>query len=153
MPEPVSEKTFIAAPAHRVWSLVSDVTRMGEWSPETRSCQWKGGANGPEAGAKFSGRNRRGHRVWATSCVVTEADPGRAFAFRVSSFGMPIAQWSYEVTDAPGGCELTESTVDRRGLPMFVLGPLVSGVRERADHNRAGIVRTLAAIKAAAESD
>ena len=29
-------------PADRVYELISDVTRMGEWSPETTACAWIG---------------------------------------------------------------------------------------------------------------
>ena len=29
-----------------VFALVSDVTRMGDWSPETANCEWVDGATG-----------------------------------------------------------------------------------------------------------
>ena len=34
------------APAERVWELVSDVTRIGEFSPETFEAEWLDGADG-----------------------------------------------------------------------------------------------------------
>ena len=59
----------IAAPTGLVWDLVSDVTRIGEFSPETFEAQWLDGATGPRAGARFRGhvrRNGRGPVYWTT---------------------------------------------------------------------------------------
>ena len=151
MVEPVRESMTIAAAPQQVWELVSDVTRMGDWSPETHSCEWKGSAKGPRPGAQFTGANRNGRRRWSTTCVVTCAEPGQRFAFEVSSFGLPVAAWSYEMVATEDGCRLTETMVDRRQAPMRVIGKLATGVSDRATHNRETIRKTLAAIKAAAE--
>jgi polyketide cyclase/dehydrase/lipid transport protein len=50
------------APPARVWALIADVTRTGEWSPETHKAEWLDGATGPAVGARFRGR-RRGARA------------------------------------------------------------------------------------------
>jgi uncharacterized protein YndB with AHSA1/START domain len=151
-PDPVVEKTSIAAPPLQVWELVSDVTRMGEWSPETTSCRWEKVATGAQVGARFSGSNRNGRRRWATSCLVTAADPGRLFVFEVSSLGLRVAEWSYALEVDGDGCTLTETMVDQRGPAMRVIGRWGTGVADRATHNRAGMVKTLAALKRVAES-
>ncbi len=52
--------TVIRAPADQLWSLVSDVTRAGEWSPENIGGSWLDGATAPVVGARFRGTNRRG---------------------------------------------------------------------------------------------
>ena len=75
-------QTDIAAAPDVVWSLISDVTRMGEWSPEATGAIWKGDASGPDLGAKFTGTNANGKKAWKTDCEVTTCEPGRAFAFR-----------------------------------------------------------------------
>ena len=67
----------IAAPAETVRTLVSDVTQMGEWSPEAVGAEWLGGATGPTVGACFKGSNQRGRRRWSTKAEVVEAEPGR----------------------------------------------------------------------------
>lgn len=67
----------IAASPDLVWSLVSDVTRMGEWSPETERGVWLKGATGPTVGARFKGENQLGKKSWATVCEVVDAEPGR----------------------------------------------------------------------------
>src|SRR5215213_9637584 len=50
----------IKASPMAVWSAVSDVTRMGEWSPECHTCAWAEDATGPAVGARFVGHNRNG---------------------------------------------------------------------------------------------
>ncbi|MFN8034426.1 MAG: SRPBCC family protein [Acidimicrobiia bacterium] len=66
MSEDVSVTREMAAPADTVWAMVSDVTRMGEWSPENQGGTWLGGATGPQPGAKFRSANRVGKRKWKT---------------------------------------------------------------------------------------
>ena len=43
----VTVERDMAAPAEQVWSMISDVTRMGEWSPEAVGADWLGDATGP----------------------------------------------------------------------------------------------------------
>ena len=49
-----------------VYELVSDVSRMGEWSPECYQCEWLDGATTAEVGARFRGHNRLGKVRWRT---------------------------------------------------------------------------------------
>jgi uncharacterized protein YndB with AHSA1/START domain len=55
---------IITATPEAVWAVVSDVTRVGEWSGECRGCEWVEGADRPRPGAHFRGRNRRGGFRW-----------------------------------------------------------------------------------------
>src|SRR5687768_18561768 len=91
-----SASAVVEAPPEKVWALVADITRMGEWSPETRSAEWIEGATGPEVGARFKGHNHRGPVVrWSTTCKVTECEPGRVFAFTVGDPESPACVWRY----------------------------------------------------------
>ena len=144
------ERAVAAAPID-VYDLISDVTRMGDWSPETSSCRWVGGVTGPAVGARFVGSNRRGPLVWRTSCRVTAADPGSAFAFTVSFAGMPIADWGYEIVADGQGCVVTETWTDRRSGALRLASVPVMGIADRAEHNRRGMAATLAALASAAE--
>ncbi len=111
------------------------------------------GATGPVVGARFRGTNRNGWRRWSTNVRVTHAVADRAFAFSVSSFGIPVSDWSYDVaSDGDAACTVTESWVDRRpGWFRFPAG-LATGVRDRGEQTTAaGIDRTLAAVKARLE--
>jgi uncharacterized protein YndB with AHSA1/START domain len=153
MSETVRVSTTVNAPAELVWDLVSDVTRMGEWSPETRSCRWIGEPAAPEVGARFSGSNAFRGRRWRTTCTVTAAERGREFAFDVTGAGfLDVATWRYTLRPTGGGCEVEETFVDRRNPLLQFGGVLALGVTDRAAHNRRGMVTTLARIKAAAEA-
>ena len=147
----VTVQETIASTPERLYELVSDVTRMGEWSPETTGCRWLGGATGPSAGARFKGTNRRGWRRWSTTCTVVEADAGRKFAFDVTSGPVKISSWSYEFAPTGDGCKVTETWVDRRPGWMPKVATVVMGVRDQAEHNRVGMEKTLAALRQVAE--
>jgi uncharacterized protein YndB with AHSA1/START domain len=142
----------IEAPADQLWAMVSDVTRMGEWSPENEGGTWLGSATGPKPGAKFRGANRNGKRTWKTVATVVDSDPGRRFSFRVTAMGLKVAEWSYTFEPAATGCRVTETWVDQRNRIVKALGKPVSGVADRASHNRAGMEQTLERLAAVAES-
>jgi len=148
----VSVTRAVNAPAEHAWALVSDVTRMGEWSPETTGAEWIGGATGPAAGAKFRGTNQNGKKSWKSVATVTDAAPGRAFTFRVKAMGLNVADWGYTFEPTPTGCNVTEHWTDRRGALMKMMSPKATGVADRAEHNKAGMEQTLERLAAAAES-
>lgn len=152
IPEPsvISRSTTIAASPDRVWALVSDLPRMGEYSPEAVGGTWVRGG-GPAPGAVFRGRNARGLRRWSTRSEVVRCEPGRAFAFRVSAGGMPAAEWAYEVQPDGDGCRLTETWTDRRGRVLTTLGKLVTGVADRGAFTGRSIEQTLQRVKERAE--
>jgi len=57
-----SVTVYMAAPADRVWDLVSDVTRVGEFSSETFEAEWLGPATAPAVGARFRSPANAGSR-------------------------------------------------------------------------------------------
>jgi uncharacterized protein YndB with AHSA1/START domain len=144
----------VAASPEDVYALVSDLPRMGEWSPECRRCEWTGDAQVATPGARFKGYNRRGFRRWTTKGTVVTAEPGKELSFDIRSvFDLPVARWTYRITpEAEGGCTVTEVWEDRRGGLMKVLGQLATGVSDRKEHNTAGMRATLDRIKADAEA-
>ena len=150
--EKVSVSTDIAADPKIVYDLISDLPRMGEWSPENRGGRWRGGATGPEVGAKFKGKNKLGWRSWSTDVVVTEARAPELFAFKVSAMGMPIAVWTYEIASSATGCTMTESFVDARSGFLKKVGGVITGVKDRDSYNRPAMETTLANLKKAAEA-
>ena len=85
---------------------------------------------------------------------VIRCEPGRSFSFAVSSvLGIPVSEWSYDITAAgDGACEVTETWSDRR--PGWFKAPagLVTGVMNRDDSSTAvNLETTLAAVKLLAE--
>src|SRR5580700_4704637 len=101
----------MSAPPAKIWDLVSDVTKIGRYSPETFEAEWIEGATGPAVGAKFRGhvkRNGKGPIYW-TTCTVTACEPGKEFAFGVGPTGRPLNVWSYTIEPAADGADVTES--------------------------------------------
>ena len=101
------------------------------------------------APSRFVGFNRRGPWVWFTTCQVVTAQPGEEFAFDVTTFGMPVARWSYRLAAVPEGTQVTESWRDQRGRGAHLLGRAFTGkvAKNRAQANRDGMRTTLARLK------
>lgn len=130
----------INASPEAVYALVSDVTRMGEWSPETTSCEWVDGATGPAVGAKFKGTNKMGFYKWSTTPTVTECVEGKLFAFDAGG-----TVWCYSFAASGGGTSVTESfTVNSTLSKIYTIAP-------RRRQMIRGMAQTLERIKAAAE--
>jgi hypothetical protein len=141
----------MAAPPDRIWALVSDVTRIGSYSPETFEAEWLEGATGPAVGAKFRGhvkRNGRGPTYW-TTCTVTESEPGRAFAFGVGPSDKPLNVWRYAIAPAGDGADVTESFALAKTAPLRLYWALLGWSRGRT--NRNGMRTTLERIRAEVE--
>jgi hypothetical protein len=128
-----------------VYRLISDITRVGEWSPETVSAHWLDGATGPAVGARFQGDNRIGRVAWSTKPTVTVAEPGVRFAFQVP--GASGGSWSFDLEPAPGGTRITESMSQAKQSPPIIrFLQRRAGVTDRQAHLQAGIETSLVNI-------
>jgi hypothetical protein len=139
----VSVRRRIAAPVDVLYDLVSDITRMGEWSPENVGGTWLGGATGPKVGARFRGTNRRGWRRWSTSCRIVAADPGSRFAFDVTVVVVPASRWTYEFQPDADGTLVTETWTDRRPSWFAHLAGVTMGIDDIRTHNEKNMTTTL----------
>lgn len=126
MAYPTAASRDIAAPAEKVWGLVADLPRMGEWSPENTGGKWVKGATGPALGAVFRGNNKNGVRRWSTTVTVVACEPGKVFEFAVTSGPLAVAKWRYDFESTEAGCRVTESWVDER-KPWFATIARVMG--------------------------
>lgn len=126
----VSESVVVNAPAADVYAKVSDPRNLGKWSPENTGATLRQGDDGPAyVGMDFWGHNKRGPMKWATQCIVTAADPGKRFAFRVvgqrfrgkerARLRFDIATWEYRLEEVEGGTRVTETWVDDRSSSLF----------------------------------
>jgi len=141
----------MAASPEKVWELVSDVTKIGRYSPETFEAEWLDGATGPAVGAKFRGhvkRNGKGPTYW-TTCTVTAATPGREFAFGVGPSAKPLNVWRYELEPAADGTDVTESFTLTPTVPLRLYWAVLGWAR--GPTNRNGMRTTLERIKAEVE--
>jgi hypothetical protein len=135
-----------------VWELISDITKMGEYSPEVFEAEWLDGATGPAVGAKYRGhvkRNERGPTYW-TTCKITECVPGEVFEFAVVAGDRAMNTWRYEFAAADGGTDVTESFRLADNLLTKLWRPLGGFLRE--NRNRRDMLRTLERVKAVAEA-
>lgn len=140
------------APVDQVWDLVSDVTRIGEFSPETLEAEWTHGADGPEVGARFRGhvkRNQRGPTYWS-NCRVTVCEPEEEFAFDVVAGDTVLNSWGYRLEAADGGTDVTEYFRLPATLPTRIYWFLLGWARGRT--NEQGMRTTLERMRAVLES-
>jgi len=152
MPD-LRESLTVDAPADVVYDLVSDLPRMGEWSPECERVTWRGGATCAAKGAQFWGYNRAGAIRWVTQGEVVIAEPGRHLAFEISLGLLKIARWEYFIIphDADSTtCTAVEEWTDRRPDWYRALADKAFGPRMKFNH--LGMVQTLARLKLAAEA-
>ena len=141
----------MAAPAQKIWEVVSDVTNTGRFSPETFEAEWLDGATGPGVGVRFRGhvkRNQRGPVYW-TTCRITECEPGKAFAFDVIFGGYRANTWRYEFSPNGDGTDVTESYELPKNLGTRIYSLIAGRARNRTNVN--GMRQTLERIKAVVE--
>jgi uncharacterized protein YndB with AHSA1/START domain len=124
-------------PVERVWELITEIGRIGEWSPETAWAAWRPG-DAPRPGARFDARNDFGPgESFPVECVVTAAERPAVFEWVVldddRDVERPGSVWRYELEPAGAG------TLVRH---RFSHGPGLTGLREgvRQDPDRAEVV-------------
>ena len=143
---------LVDAAPEAVWDLVTDVTRIGEFSPETFEARWTRGSTGPVVGAFFKGhvkRNGVGPTYWSL-CEVTACVPNEVFEFAVGFEGTKLTNWGYRLEPAGDGTRVTEyfrlQPTPAMRVYWAVLGPLRGRTNER------GMRTTLERMKAVLES-
>jgi uncharacterized protein YndB with AHSA1/START domain len=140
----------IAAPPGRVWSLVTDVSRMPEWSPElVRMLPLKRG--GMRRGQWYLGINRRKVVVWPTRNVVAVLEPGRVVAWDTTTSG---ARWIWEVAPSGEGTRVVHRrpVPERQTLLSQVFARIfLGGVDGHADELETGMAATVQRLKEVAE--
>jgi uncharacterized protein YndB with AHSA1/START domain len=141
----------IAASPEDLYAAISDVTRMGEWSEECYACEWHEGFVRPKIGATFDGSNRNGDHEWTTQGKVIEAEPGRAFTFECSMYGVHYSTWGFRIEPIEGGCRVTEWSDDLRQESALEFSKQVSGIDDRRSRNRLTMSLTLDRLAAALE--
>lgn len=140
----------VRASADVLYDMVSDITRMGEWSPEASGGRWADDATG-SVGDWFTGSNETPARSWERECQVAAAQPGADFTFVVGGLEASWTWWSYEFAEQPDGT----TTVTERWWIINKSPAMAAASPEqfagRAAYTLEMIEATLAALKAAAE--
>jgi uncharacterized protein YndB with AHSA1/START domain len=146
-----SVTVHMVAPPERIWALLSDVTKIGRYSPETFEAEWIDGSTGPAVGARFRGhvkRNGRGPTYW-TTCTVKASEPGREFSFGVGTGDKALSVWGYRLEARGDGTDVTEFFELAHTLPLRLYWALLGWSRGRT--NRNDMRTTLERVKAEVE--
>lgn len=142
----------IDAAADVLYGMVSDLPRIGEWSPECESVEWEGEVSAPVAGTTFVGHNAvgPGRRIrYSRHGSVLVAEPGREFTFITDEGGRPSTVWRYTFTPDGNRTRVTEA-YEVRWIPVWAR--ILDVPTNRHKELLANMRTTLENLKAAAES-
>ncbi|MEO6472099.1 MAG: SRPBCC family protein [Aeromicrobium sp.] len=148
--EEISASIDIDATPAEVWEVVSDLKRMGEWSPQCKKMFVLG--REVKKGTRTFNINSAGKMHWPTSAKVTEFDPEKKLAFRVVE---NRTIWSYELEKTAAGTKLTESRRAPNGVSSgsnFAVERGMGGIEKFEASLERGIKKTLARIKSEVEA-
>lgn len=146
----LSHTVHVNASPETVYHMVSDLPRMGEWSPACKQVVWDEGA-GPTVGSWFTGTNVMPDRQWQTRSEVIAAEPGKELAWIVGGKDAGTTHWRYTFTPKENGTDIEESwrlvRLNERLSTLTQEG--LEGLKERTSKS---ILDTLQNLKAAVEA-
>lgn len=144
------ESIDINCSPREVYDTISQLERMGEWSPENFGGAWLKG-DGTSVGDEFEGINRIGEREWTAVATITRCDPGEAFCFAVGPADDPGTTWGYLFEASGDGTTVTE-TWDVLRLPSTLETYSAEQLAQRKAGVQESMRTTLANLKATCES-
>ncbi|UGT40882.1 SRPBCC family protein [Nocardia yamanashiensis] len=149
MPNNLEASIDIAAAPEKVWSVVSDLKRIREFSPQTLRMQPLGAV---KTGTWTVNLNKAKGYVYPTTSRVVRFEPNKAIAFRMNE-NQTI--WSYTLEPTATGTKL----IQRRDTPngvTWIVRKMIDGILggEAAFENDlvAGMNETLGKIKRTVEA-
>jgi uncharacterized protein YndB with AHSA1/START domain len=149
---PLIEETIeVDASPAQVWSLVTDLPRMAEWSPQVVRTFVRGGKR-IGLGTRLVNINRDGLKVWPTRSKVIRFEPHREFAFRIKDNG---SIWSFMLEPTATGTRLVqrrETPDGLTGISRRLTDVALGGQATFQAGLRHGMRQTLSRIKAEAEA-
>ncbi|CAM3876238.1 SRPBCC family protein [Smaragdicoccus niigatensis] len=152
--EPVlMDSIDIDAPIEKVWSLVSDVCRMPDWSPQVRSTRLRSGFDQVGLGTQFTNLNSQDGLEWTTHGEIVRFTPLQELAFRIVE---NWAVWSFTLDrNESGGTRLTQRRETPEGLSAVSLNlteTYLGGQDAFTQSMKAGMRQTIEGVRMAAES-
>ncbi|ALG83572.1 SRPBCC family protein [Gordonia phthalatica] len=146
----IEDSIDIDASPEKVWSVISDLRRMGEWSPQCKKMVVFGGD--VKLGTTTLNVNRRGPLVWPTRSKVVTFEPNKELAFKILD---NHTVWSFRIDPTETGVRLTESrTVPEGGttkISAVLVDKVMGGEKPFEAELQEGIRETLGKIKRAAQ--
>ncbi|GAB07911.1 SRPBCC family protein [Gordonia amarae] len=152
MASPLLEESIeINTSADKVWAVISDLKRMGEWSPQCKKMIVRGEPIG--VGTRTININRRGPLVWPTTAKIVRFVADKELAFKIAE---NRTVWSYTIEPSANGVTVTERREAANGTTTKVSAFLVDKVFGGNDtfevELKHGMAATLSKIKRAAEA-
>lgn len=144
----------IDADADALYAMVSDLPRIGEWSPECETVTWEGPVTTPVEGTTFVGQNAvgPGRRIrYKRHGSVLVADPGREFAFITDEGGRPSTVWRYRFERLAAGRTRVTESYEVRWIPVWAR--IVDVPTNRHKELLHGMRTTLERLRATAEAE
>ena len=129
---------------------MSDLKRMGEWSPQCKKMIIRGEPIG--LGTRTININRRGPLVWPTTAKIICFAPEKELGWRVAENN---TVWSYTLEPTDGGVKLIERREAPNGtskISAFLVDKVFGGNDSFEKELGQGMVETLGKIKRAAEA-
>ena len=147
----IEESVEVAADPARVWSLVSDLPRMAEWSPQVVRSFVRTGRP-IQLGTRLLNVNRRGLLVWPTQSKVVRFEPHQEIAFRVKD---NFTVWSFTLEPTATGTRVVQRRETPDGISDISLRltkVALGGQETFTSELRDGMRQTLSRMKADAEA-
>lgn len=149
--ELIEDSIDVDATPEKVWAVISDLKRMGEWSPQCKKMIIRGGK--VDLDTKTININRRGPLVWPTTAKVVRFEPNKRIGWRVTE---NRTVWSYEITPAENGVTVTERREAPGGktstVSAFLVDKVFGGNDSFEEELKVGMAESLGKIKKAAEA-
>ena len=143
----------IDADAERLYEMVSDLPRIGEWSPECERVEWEDDVKEPIEGTTFVGYNAvgPGRRIrYQRHGTVLTAEPGKAFSFITDEGGRPSTAWHYQFEPLGDGRTRVTEAYEVRWIPTWAR--ILDVPTNRHKELVRGMRTTLERLKATAEA-
>jgi len=99
-----------SAPPEAVWQVLTDVTRVGEWSHECHTAAWTAGSTHAAIGARFRGSNRAGSARWSRPCTIYYCNAPFEFGYRTRGGRLmrDSTEWYFALEPEDGGTRIIQ---------------------------------------------
>ena len=147
----------IDADPETLYAMVSDLPRIGEWSPECERVEWEGEVTTPVEGTTFVGHNAvgPGRRIrYKRHGQVLRAEPGTAFSFITDEGGRPSTAWHYTFEAIGEGRTRVTEGYEVRWIPVWarILDVPTNRHKELVAGMRTTLERLAASVRTSAEA-
>ena len=153
MPANLEVAIEINATPTQVWTVVSDLKRMPQWSPQTRRVIARGGPL--HLGSTMINVNRRDVRVWTTRSKIVDLEPSKRIAWRVTE---NHTVWSFDLEPLDDNTrtrliQRRDVSGDTTKISKVLIDKLLGGEQSFEKELTTGMRQTLQGIRRSVESD